>query len=47
MGYCFVSESNDAQESHMSILSFFLSAKFVGPRSVETQIFCYHHGDVT
>ena len=49
MGYHFVPESSQAQESHtkMSIFSVFFSAIFSGPRSVETQIFCYHHGHVT
>ena len=47
MGYHFVPESSEAQESHTcQFFRFFFSAIFSGPRSVETQIFCYHHGHV-
>ena len=44
VGYYFVPESSQAQESHTcQIFSFFFSAIFSGPQFVETQIFCYHH----
>ena len=47
MGYHFVPESSQAQESHTCQFFRFFSAIFSGPQFVETQIFCYHHGHVT
>ena len=42
MDYCFVPESNHAQESQTCQFFIIISAILTGPRFVEIQKFCYH-----